>query len=151
MSKKHETIKRKLIKIYKEIALERSFSCTGCGMSGHSVPLSHSHIIPRSRRADLTLDKRNITYHCLSIDRKGCHDKWESSIKMIKGLSNDYEWTNESEYTKQLFMLSTIGYIITHNDHREQLNKFLLEIGKEIKENQNIIKQAKHYAYITKK
>tara|TARA_R110000744_G_scaffold109007_1_gene206224 strand:+ start:1470 stop:1742 length:273 start_codon:yes stop_codon:yes gene_type:complete len=75
----------------------------------------------------------------------------QQSIKMIKGLSNDYEWTNESEYTKQLFMLSTIGYIITHNDHREQLNKFLLEIGKEIKENQNIIKQAKHYAYITKK
>lgn len=83
MSKKQETIKRKLVKIYKEIALERSFSCSGCGISGHSVALSHSHIIPRSRRADLTLDKRNITYHCLSIDRKGCHDKWESKDRIL--------------------------------------------------------------------
>ena len=78
MSKKQEKIKRELVKVYKEIALERSFICSGCGMSGHSVPLSHSHIIPRSRRADLVLDKRNIVYHCLSIDRIGCHDIWES-------------------------------------------------------------------------
>ena len=49
MSKKQDKIKRQLVKIYKEIALERSFSCSGCGISGHSVALSHSHIIPRSR------------------------------------------------------------------------------------------------------
>ena len=79
MSKKQEKIKRELVKVYKEIALERSFSCSGCGMSGHSVPLSHSHIIPRSRRSDLTLEKKNIQYHCLSIgERIGCHLIWES-------------------------------------------------------------------------
>lgn len=75
----------------------------------------------------------------------------QQSMKMIKELGKNYNWTNESEYTKQLFMLSTIGYIITHNDHKEILNKFLLKIGKEIKDNQDIIKQAKHYAYTSKK
>ena len=56
---------------------ERPHYCTGCGRSG--VPLSHSHLIPRSRRSDLVTEKKNITYHCLSMgERKGCHDIWES-------------------------------------------------------------------------
>lgn len=88
MSKKHEKIKRMLIKVYKEIALERSFNCSGCGKSGYVVPLSHSHLIPRSRRLDLVTDKNNIQYHCLSIgEAKGCHDIWESKHR---NKLNDY-------------------------------------------------------------
>ena len=69
-----------LKKVYKEIADERGHYCTGCGRS--DVPLSHSHIIPRSRRQDLITDKNNITYHCLSIgERKGCHDIWDNADK----------------------------------------------------------------------
>ena len=80
MSKKQEKIKRELIKVYNEIALEREQCCSGCNR--YDVPLSHSHIIPRSRRADLTLDKKNITYHCLSMGgRTGCHTLWESREK----------------------------------------------------------------------
>ena len=63
VSKKQSTINRELTKVYKEIANERGHYCTGCGRS--DVPLSHSHIIPRSRRPDLVTDKNNITYHCL--------------------------------------------------------------------------------------
>ena len=78
VSKKQSKVNRKLKKIYKEISLERPHYCTGCGQS--NVPLSHSHLIPRSRRPDLTTDKNNITYHCLSIgERRGCHDIWESN------------------------------------------------------------------------
>ena len=82
ISKKQSQVKRKLNKIYKEIANERGAYCTGCGSSMY--PLSHSHLIPRSRRPDLITDKRNITYHCMDtidrkgIDRKGCHNIWES-------------------------------------------------------------------------
>ncbi len=69
-----------LKKVYKEIADERGHYCTGCGRS--DVPLSHSHLIPRSRRQDLITDKNNITYHCLSMGgRKGCHDIWDSADK----------------------------------------------------------------------
>ena len=96
MSKKQDKIKRQLVKIYKEIALERTFSCTGCGASGHSVFLSHSHIIPRSRRKDLELSKNNITYHCLTyVDhdnnvRTGCHEVWESKqrFKLLDYFAN---------------------------------------------------------------
>ena len=75
---KENKIKRELKKIYEEIAEERDHVCTGCGRS--DVPLSHSHIIPISRRKDLQLEKTNITYHCLSMGqkRKGCHEMWES-------------------------------------------------------------------------
>ena len=78
MSKKQDKIKRQLNKIYHEILLERN-SCSGCGKHGNAVPLSFSHIIPRSRRGDLVTDRKNITLHCLSIgERKGCHEIWES-------------------------------------------------------------------------
>ena len=78
MSKKQDKIKRQLNKIYHEILLERN-TCFGCGKHGNAVPLSFSHIIPRSRRGDLVTDRRNITLHCLSMgERKGCHEIWES-------------------------------------------------------------------------
>ena len=79
MSKKQEKIKRELRKIYHEILLERN-CCTGCGKNGLVVPLSFSHIIPRSRRGDLVTDRNNITLHCLSMgERVGCHTLWESA------------------------------------------------------------------------
>tara|TARA_R100001443_G_scaffold92894_1_gene99563 strand:+ start:834 stop:1166 length:333 start_codon:yes stop_codon:yes gene_type:complete len=78
VSKKQDKIKRQLNKIYHEILLERN-TCSGCGKHGNAVPLSFSHIIPRSRRGDLVTDRRNITLHCLSMgERKGCHEIWES-------------------------------------------------------------------------
>jgi 5-methylcytosine-specific restriction endonuclease McrA len=78
VSKKQDKIKRQLNKIYNEILLERN-TCSGCGKHGNAVPLSFSHIIPRSRRGDLITDRRNITLHCLSMgERKGCHEIWES-------------------------------------------------------------------------
>lgn len=83
VSKKQAASNRKLKKVYEEIANERGHYCTGCGKSSVDVPLSHSHLIPRSRRKDLETDKRNITYHCLSMgDRKGCHDMWESTQRV---------------------------------------------------------------------
>ena len=76
ISKKQNNINKELKIVYKEIELERGHYCSGCGRS--DVPLSHSHLIPRSRRPDLITDKRNITYHCLSMgERTGCHDIWE--------------------------------------------------------------------------
>ncbi len=78
ISNKQSKVNKLLKKVYKEIAEERGHYCTGCGRS--DVPLSHSHLIPRSYNKSLETNKRNITYHCLSMgDRKGCHDIWESS------------------------------------------------------------------------
>ena len=85
ISKKQSSVNNKLKKVYKEIAEERGHYCTGCGRRHGDVMLSHSHLIPRSRRPDLVTDKNNITYHCLDgidsngISRKGCHTIWEST------------------------------------------------------------------------
>ena len=62
-------------KAKKEIALERDHVCTGCGTPKHII---HSHYIAVSKRKDLECVKENITYHCLSIGKEGCGDKWES-------------------------------------------------------------------------
>tara|TARA_R110000824_G_scaffold32023_5_gene103700 strand:+ start:688 stop:1023 length:336 start_codon:yes stop_codon:yes gene_type:complete len=75
---KHAVVLRRYKKVCKEIKLERGHYCTGCGRSANEVPLSFSHLIPRSRRFDLTAEKRNITFHCLSMgERRGCHEIWE--------------------------------------------------------------------------
>ena len=82
ISNKQKEINKRLNKVYTEIAYERGHYCEGCGRTETAVPLSHSHIIPRSRRTDLICDKDNIQYLCLSIgSRKGCHEIWESRNK----------------------------------------------------------------------
>ena len=100
ISDKQKKEKRRLSIVYKEIAEERGHYCTGCG---RSTNLSHSHIIPRSRRKDLVTDKRNITYHCLSIgEHKGCHDMlWESKerTKLLDYCKNmEYILEVDTEY-----------------------------------------------------
>tara|TARA_R110001583_G_scaffold180966_1_gene338166 strand:+ start:209 stop:535 length:327 start_codon:yes stop_codon:yes gene_type:complete len=99
ISNKQNKEKKKLKIIYNELASERGHYCSGCGRS--DVPLSHSHIIPRSRRKDLVTDKRNITYHCLSIERKGCHDMWETKdrVKLLDYHKNmEYILEVDTEY-----------------------------------------------------
>ena len=82
ISNKQKEIKKRLNKVYAEIAFERGHYCEGCGRTEAAVPLSHSHIIPRSRRSDLICNKDNIQYLCLSIgNRRGCHEIWESRNK----------------------------------------------------------------------
>lgn len=86
-----ETInKDKLKVIYQEISQEREHICSGCGNKNN---LSHSHLIPRSRRKDLELDKENIKYHCLvgMNGEEGCHSKWESNILSKMKYLFDYE------------------------------------------------------------
>ena len=81
VSNKQREINKRIKKAYNELKEERGHYCTGCGRAEGDVPLSHSHLIPRSRcgRTHLVWDKRNITYHCLSMDgRRGCHEIWES-------------------------------------------------------------------------
>ena len=71
-SKKQNAIDRELKKVYQEMSETRKPVCSGCGTWQY---LTHSHIIPRSRRRDLVVDINNITYHCMN-----CHRKWERGV-----------------------------------------------------------------------
>ena len=80
VSNKQKEANKRIKQAYKVLRDTKPQYCTGCGRA--DVPLSHSHLIPRSRRKDLEADVKNITYHCLTMgDRKGCHDIWESRDK----------------------------------------------------------------------
>ena len=100
ISDKQKNIKRRLAVIYNELSEERGHYCTGCGRTGN---LSHSHLIPRSRRKDLVTDKRNITYHCVigPNGTKGCHQLWESKerVKLLDYHKNmEYILEVDTEY-----------------------------------------------------
>ena len=101
VSKKQSKINNELKKVYKRMSETRGHYCTGCGRS--NVPLSHSHIIPRSRRPDLVCDINNITYHCVigPDNSKGCHIIWESKerYKLLDYHKNmEYILENDIEY-----------------------------------------------------
>jgi len=73
----------------------------------------------------------------------------EQTINILKEISKDYEWENEDEYVKIIYMLSTIGYVFSYKDYKEEMELFFKILGKKIKENQDIIKEAKYYANAT--
>ena len=63
---------------------EEDIFCTGCGTTSS---LSHSHLVPRSKRGDLTAVRENITWHCMD----KCHDIWEhGTLEQMKTL-DDFE------------------------------------------------------------
>ena len=49
---------------------------------------------------------------------------------------------------KQLHVI-TLGYCLAHDEYKEELTMFFKILGKKIKENKDIIKEAKYYANIT--
>jgi len=103
VSKKERVNKKKLAEVYEEIDGEREHICSGCGQN---QMLSHSHLIPRSRRKDLEAEKENIMYDCMQRinGSEGCHSRWESMdwskmntlidfeerIEYIKNVDRDY-------------------------------------------------------------
>jgi len=73
----------------------------------------------------------------------------EQTINILKELSKEYKWTNEHEYIRNIYMLSTLGYCLAHDEYKDEMILFFKILGKKIKENKNIIKEAKYYANIT--
>ena len=101
VSSKQQKINRELKRVYRIMSETRGHYCTGCGRSG--TGLSHSHIIPRSRRPDLQTDINNITYHCLigQYGSKGCHQMWESKdrVRLLDYHKNmEYILQNDTTY-----------------------------------------------------
>lgn len=94
---------------YQEIDNNEERVCSGCG-SGQ-WPLSHSHLIPVSKRVDLESCRENIVYDCLSIgEHKGCHDRWEThSVEEMMKLNDFWERLEkierlDREYFNQLYI-----------------------------------------------
>lgn len=80
---RQKEIETSLNKVYSNMDSDLDKSCSGCGSS--IVSLTHSHIIPRSRRRDLITERDNITYHCID-----CHNIWEHGPDNLRKLMKDY-------------------------------------------------------------
>lgn len=86
-----QSIDKELSKVYEEIDKGDSLYCKGCG----SNEITHSHLIPRSKRRDLVIEKENITLHC-----HDCHDIWEHGLLEEKRKLHDFN--NNMEYIKSV-------------------------------------------------
>lgn len=94
-------------KVCQEIDEERGLKCESCGTTQY---LSHSHLIPRSRRQDLITEPKNIKIQCTCrVDgSKGCHQRYEDSqiddfidkeeiLSIVKGLDKQYYYLKFSK------------------------------------------------------
>tara|TARA_R110002020_G_C16287613_1_gene772213 strand:+ start:2344 stop:2622 length:279 start_codon:yes stop_codon:yes gene_type:complete len=75
----------------------------------------------------------------------------EHSINILKDSSSQHGWEDNKEYIRQVYILSTIGYVLTHDEYKDELILFFKILGNKLKENADIIKEAKKYANITKR
>tara|TARA_Y100001973_G_C5181788_1_gene325330 strand:- start:611 stop:877 length:267 start_codon:yes stop_codon:yes gene_type:complete len=73
----------------------------------------------------------------------------QQTIKILKEISKDYEWENEQEYIRTIYMLSTLGYVLSNDEYKEEMVMFFKILGKKLKESEQIIKEAKYYAEAT--
>ncbi len=73
----------------------------------------------------------------------------EQTINILKEISKDYEWENETEYIRTIYMLSTLGYVLSNDEYKDEMVMFFKLLGKKLKESNEIIKEAKYYANIT--
>lgn len=113
VSKSKSSMNRSIKKTYEEMSLENEHICTGCG-SGYN--LTHSHIIARSKRYDLSDNKDNVAYHCMI-----CHTTWETVGERI--YLDDY--VDNMEYIKYVDM-SIFRCMIADDYHYLKKNaKFL--------------------------
>jgi hypothetical protein len=74
----------------------------------------------------------------------------EQTINILKEISKDYDWENETEYIRTIYMLSTLGYVLSNDEYKDEMLMFFKVLGKKLKENNEIIKEAKYYANVTK-
>ena len=73
----------------------------------------------------------------------------EQTINILKEISKDYEWENETEYIRTIYMLSTLGYVLSNDEYKDEMVMFFKLLGKKLNESNEIIKEAKYYANIT--
>lgn len=92
-------LEKKKEEFYQRYDSEVEHICTGCLNKNN---LSHSHLIPVSRRKELECSKSNVKFHCLlRIDgSEGCHSRWESNNEEKMKSLLDYE--ENMEYLKMV-------------------------------------------------
>lgn len=57
----------------------------------------------------------------------------EQTINILKEISKEYKWENEQEYIKTIYMLSTLGYVISNNEYKDEMVLFLKYLERSLK------------------
>ena len=45
----------------------------------------------------------------------------EQTINILKEISKEYEWEDEQEYIQQIYMLSTLGYVMSNDEYKDEM------------------------------
>ena len=67
------------------------------------------------------------------------------SVRLLKQLAFVLEWEDEKEYKEYIYMIATLGLVITKDDYKDTLLYYCKEINKDIDDDDDTIDNALYY------
>ena len=67
------------------------------------------------------------------------------SVRLLKQLAFVLEWEDEKEYKEYIYMIATLGLVITKEEYKDTLLYYCKEINKDIDEDDDTIDNALYY------
>ena len=67
------------------------------------------------------------------------------SVRLLKQLAFVLEWEDEKEYKEYMYMIATLGLVITKEEYKDTLLYYCKEINKDIDDDDDTIDNALYY------
>ena len=67
------------------------------------------------------------------------------SVRLLKQLAFVLEWEDEKEYKEYIYMIATLGLVITKEEYKDTLLYYCKEINKDIDDDDDTIDNALYY------
>lgn len=72
------------------------------------------------------------------------------SVEVLKEYGEEFNLQMDKDVVTDIFLLSTLGYVISNDEYKEEVINYFRQLAELLKESDNIINEAKYYAQITK-
>ena len=72
-------------------------------------------------------------------------DVLHKTVKLLKQLSYVLEWEDEQEYKDNMYMIATLGLVISRDEYKDTLLYYCKEINKDIDDDDETIDDALFY------
>ena len=77
--------------------------------------------------------------------KDGTAEVLHEALRLLKQLAFVLEWEDEKEYKEYMYMIATLGLVITKEEYKDTLLYYCKEINKDIDEDDDTIDNALYY------
>jgi len=77
--------------------------------------------------------------------KDGTAEVLHESLRLLKQLAFVLEWEDEKQYKEYMYMIATLGLVITKEEYKDTLLYYCKEINKDIDEDDDTIDNALYY------